>query len=59
MRSTPRNAVNVDLSEVDADGKSLHEESLEQINGELFEQEIAEVTYDEPECGRLPNIQRG
>ena len=59
MRSTSRKAVNVNVSEVDADGKSLHLENLEQINGELLNHEIAEVMYDKPGSGRLPNIQRG
>ena len=42
--STSRNAVNVDESEVD--GKSPHQEILEQINCELLNQDIAEVKLD-------------
>jgi hypothetical protein len=45
--STSRNAVDVDGTEVDADCKSLNEENWEEINGELLDQDIAEVKFDE------------
>ena len=54
--STSRNAVNGDRSEVNVDGKSCDEENLEEINGELLDQDIAEVKL---ERGRLPKEQRG
>ena len=42
--STSRIAVNG--SEVEVDGKSVHEENLQQINVELLIQDIAEVKLD-------------
>ena len=45
--STSRNAVNVNGSEVDVDGKSLHEKNLLKINCELLNHDITEVKLDD------------
>ena len=45
--STSRNAVDVEDTEFDADGKSPDEEKLERINGEHCDQDVAEVKLDE------------
>ena len=49
------NDVDFDESEVDNDGNSLEEKSLEEINDELLDQKIAEVYLDEhrPEASSL------
>ena len=43
-------------SEATGDGKSLDEENLEEINGELLDQEIADVKLDEQK--KVEDLQR-
>ena len=45
--SISRNADDVDGSAVSVDGKSLDEERLKVINGELHDESVAEVKLDE------------
>ena len=45
--STSENAVGFGGYEVNVDGKSLDEENLEEITGELLNKDIAEVKLDE------------